>query len=152
MKGFTTGVDNNASSIDYWTIKECKEYLDNYPKGLKAEKVKRRIGMLQGQSNGIINTIDNDNKSTSCSSKVNVRSQDSNKSVHKPSHGGKKYKGKQAPSFNWTLFWKVMGTIGLFALMITATCLGIKVSPSGGGFVGAMIFFACYYGASKLWD
>lgn len=47
MKGFETKNGVTSSTVDNWTLQQCVEYIEKYPKGLKAEQAKRRIKELQ---------------------------------------------------------------------------------------------------------
>jgi len=47
MKGFEQHNNDAQCNVGVWTLQQCKDYLDKYPNGLKAEQVRTRMAYLE---------------------------------------------------------------------------------------------------------
>lgn len=138
MKGFEMQ-ESTSGSVDNWGIQQCKDYLSNYPKGLKAEQVRAKLRKLQPpqkEVNQLSNTI----------TTQNVAGTTTSKAMSSPSS----YKPRTTSEDGLTTFLKVIATVVCVGVMILGIVLIFQAHPA---FIAILPFF--YFPIkwmSKIWE
>lgn len=115
MKGFDTQ-EVNTSSIEDWTLLQCKEYLDKYPKGLKSEQIRKHMSSLQ-----IITGKSVTSSSSPKKEKSTVNASKSNQGVS--NNAGSYSNASSAVKKNNFSVWDILGPILVALGLIVFTSL-----------------------------